>query len=734
MDCAPAIAELDVLRDDPPAPSALRGAEEFFAAGFYELPDASPSRRWSRALRRYFECRRMLPYAGTALYPWGACSAWSGWPEDTLLRPCHSYTWSYRPDRLDSVLGRCRDAAARGAVQRLDRHFAAIAKVPRWMPPPHDVAGNGWTHSVPDYCRVSREGLDGVEARVRRCMSAAAEGCDAAREDFHRGLLDLLAGVRAWHGRIIEHLRAWATGDGGAAARRDRLVAALGRVPFRPARTFYEALLAHTFVFYLDLCDNPGRIDLELAPFYEADLAAGRITRGEALELLREFSQIISDTGTWSASIGGTDPRGRAAYSQVTELCLEALIGHHRPNTQLRVRRDMPARIWTRAMDAIAAATGQPALYNEELYLAGLRQAVPQLTDDDLAWWNGAGCTETLIQGRTNCGSVDMGFNLPLILTDTLRRELAAAGSFAQVLAAYEHDLRATIADQIARFNGVVRNRMAMQPQPIRSLLTDDCIERGVDFNAGGARYNWSLLSMAGLANVADSLSAVREAVFERRFCTGGQLLAAMDANFAGAESLRARLQRCARYGNDDAAVDGLAARVFAAGADEMARHRLLRGGGPFLPCCILFSAAPAAGRRVAATPDGRLAGEPIADSIGPHQGRDRNGPTAAIRSVTRVALRRAVGTPVFNLRLHKQLFQTAEGRRRIEDLVRTFFDLGGMQMQITVADAATLREAIAHPDRHRDLAVRVGGFSARFTELSRDLQEMVLRRTEHGF
>jgi formate C-acetyltransferase len=265
----------------------------------------------------------------------------------------------------------------------------------------------------------------------------------------------------------------------------------------------------------------------------------------------------------------------------------------------------------------------------------------------------------------------------------------------------------------------------------MRSLLIDDCIDRGVEYNAGGARYNWSVVNVAGLPNVADSLAAVQEVVFDTQETTGSELLQALRANFSGSEPLRQRLIRCPKYGNDQPQVDAIAADVAEHVFSEFGRHTPWRGGR-FLPSCIQFTTYAREGAKVGATPDGRRAAEPLGDSVGPVAGRDRHGPTAMIKSVTRLPLHLALGTPVLNVRFSKELFESSGGRMAVRDLIRTYFDLGGMQVQVSVVDQATLVDAIAHPERHEDLIVRVGGFSAHFNSLSHELKLSILERTEH--
>jgi len=701
---------------------------ECFAAGCFEDPEASPMRRWSRAVRRRFENRALPPYHGGLLYPSGIARAGDN---DRIVYPSFSFTWGYNDAelqaRLDSATGTERNAlcALRSAMRDLDARLAGAGTR-------HTVGGYGYTHSIPNYGRVLREGLSGYARRITRALAVSRERNDDERVEFYLALQDVLAGIRRWRRRILALLRDTRCDDAGAEAQRARLIAAYQRVPSRSARSFFEAVVAYNFVFYVDDCDNPGRVDQELVPYYRRDLAAGRTAHDQAVGLIRALWENTDANNGWSAGVGGTAPDGGCGCNDLTGVCLEAARGIRRPNLQLHVRRDMPDEYWEAALDTIATGCGLPALYNEELYLQSLRDAHLGLREDDLAWHNGGGCTETMIHGRSNVGSLDAGINLPLILVDTLDKHLASASSFAELLSACKSDITDVVREIATSVSANQEAKARLRPQPVRSLLIDDCIDNGREFNAGGARYNWSVINVAGLANVVDSLAAVREVVFEDKETSGGELLDVLHRNYEGEEDLRRTLQRCPRFGNDDPRADEIAVEI----ADLVFREFLLYApwrGGKFLASCLMFVTYAQAGESVPATPDGRLAGTPIADSAGPVQGRDRGGPTAMLKSVARIPHRLAPGTLVVNARFTKDFFTDPVGRARLRDLIRVYFELGGMQIQINVVDQEVLEDAIEHPQRHEDLIVRIGGYSEYFNRLSPELKQTVLERTEHG-
>ncbi len=338
-----------------------------------------------------------------------------------------------------------------------------------------------------------------------------------------------------------------------------------------------------------------------------------------------------------------------------------------------------------------------------------------------------------MIHGCSNVGSLDAGLNLPLVLVGTLHRVLVdEAATFDGVVRAFYDDLQAVIGDVLGRLNRYFITRARHRPQPLRSLLMDDCLDRGLDFNNGGARYNWSVINVAGLANVADSLEALRRIVFEQQAVSPVRFREVLERNFEGEEPLRRRLAAAPKFGNDEAGVDALAAAV----ADFT--YRQIRAvpcarGGLFIPSHIMFETYANAGRGVGATPDGRRAGEALSDSVGPVQGADTHGYTAMLHSVARLPLRQALGTPVLNMRLLKSSLDGQAARKRLRALIETFFSLGGMQVQLSVLDRAELEDAMIHPERHADLIVRIGGYSTYFNGLSPELKREVLKRTEYA-
>jgi len=707
----------------------LKNMQEFFASGYFEEPDASPIRRWSRAVRRRFENRSLPEYKGELLYPSGATHTGK---EDRIFMPSYSYTYGYSEWALNDRLSKCNDESEKQTLESMRENIHEFESLLNAIRGPHTVGGGGYTHSVPNYGRVIREGLDRHSERIAEGLTIAKKRQDLERIDFYLGMKDVIEGIRAWHQHIFEELRKTKLDDPKADAHRQRLISAYEQVPFKPARNFFEAMVAYNCTYFLDDCDNPGRVDQELFPYYENDLRQGLASHEEAVSLIRNLWENADANSGWSAGIGGTASDGESAYNELTVACLEAAHKIRRPNLQLHIRKDMPQEVWDAALDAISTGCGLPALYNEEVYLSSLREAHLGIREEDLGWHNGGGCTETMIHGRSNVGSLDAGINLPLILTKTLRDHLSDAQSFEDFVARYKEDV-AHVVSQIA--HDVSRDQEAkarLRPQPMRSLLIDDCIDNGIEFNAGGARYNWSVINVAGLANVIDSISSVREVVFEKKEKTGAELWEILRNNFEGEEAFRKRLERCPRFGNDELKADEIAKDVAGFVFSEFLRYAPWRGG-KFLASCLMFVTYADAGSPVSATPDGRMSGSPLADSAGPVQGRDKKGPTAMLKSVASIPHNLAPGTLVINVRFVKSIFRSKEDRAELQNLIRTYFDMGGMQLQVNVVDQEVLSDAIAHPENYQDLIIRIGGYSEYFNRLSDALKQTVLERTEHS-
>ena len=664
-------------------PRLLADMDETFAAGFFEAPDAPPVVRMARAIRRHLEQVPLPLWEGHPLYPAGSYTIWGTGAAVTFS---YSHSMGYNREALKALRARHTDAASQSTLDALDQFMTGYFKVGSQVPPEFRLGGDGYTHSIPYFGRMIREGLAGYANRVADHLAAAREWRDEERIHFYEAMEDVLAGIAAFHRRSLQMLQDVTCSDPEVEAARQGLSEALERVPFQPARTFYEALVATNFLYYLDGCDSLGRFDQDLGPFYENDLAAGRISPEEGVRLVRLLWENVDANSGWNVALGGSTSDGSPAYNALTLVCLQAARSIRRPNLALRIRRDMPEEVFDAALDVIASGCGLPALYNEEAYLQALRDVHLNIQEEDLSDFAFGGCTETMVHGKSNVGSLDAGINLLQLLSRALERHLTSSPSFEALVDAYKADLRKAIGRLVEGVNRDQEMKARYQPQSLRSLFIENCLQAGREYNAGGARYNWSVINVGGLANVVDSLTAVRALVYEKKEITGAELLTVLREDFSGYESLHKRIEACPRFGNDNPAADDLASDLSTFIFKEFLRYAPWRGG-KFLPGCLMFVTYAGTGEGVMATPDGRRAGTPIADSAGPVQGRDRSGPTAMLNSATKLAHRLAPGTLVVNARFSKSFFKSPEERAKLKDLIRTYFQLGGMQIQINVVD-----------------------------------------------
>lgn len=643
---------------------------EPFLAGFFE-EDRSQFYRYCKAYARFFECRPLPDYLGGNLYPSGPKHA----KDQYAVIPDYSYSVH--------ITTELEKKSSKSFLDFVSRELKML-NYPKTV---HTVGGYRYTHSFPNYERVEREGLDSYRERIEKIKD----------KDFREGLLALWEGIKSYHGRVVKRLQQENAPE--------QLVQALMTVPFRPAKTLYEAIVCRNFVFYLDLCDELGRLDQELIRFYKGE---------DVTELFQELFQNVDVNDGWSSAIG-------PEYNELTIQVLRASRGQRRPSIELRVTENMPEEIWKEAVASIQSGSGQPCFYNEALYQKSLAKRFPHIPSSDLMRFNGGGCTETMLAGISRVGSLDAGINLAYILRNVMTMFLPLAESFEDFYEFFCEEVRKATEDTLDKVLYLYKQQIDYVPQPMRTLLVDDCIDNEKDFNAGGARYNWSVINFAGLINVIDSLLAIRELIFVKRIYTAKEfeeLLEKEDPFFF------AQLRACPCFGVDDPVADEFAAkvakRVF--GTLDGKREFYLEG---FLPASIQFITYIDAGKYVGATPDGRHAGAPLCDSLAPVHGKDIKGVTAMLNSVTRIELSQALGTPVLNVSLRPQYVE-----KLLKPIVQGFFEKGGMQMQITCVSKEDLLDAMEHPLKHENLIVRVGGYSEYFHRLSKEMQRSVVMRT----
>jgi len=538
-----------------------------------------------------------------------------------------------------------------------------------------------------------------------------------------------------------------------------------------PAQDFPEALQAVWFLFVLLQIESnassfsPGRFDQYMLPYLERDLADGRLTLPEAQAWLEQlwlkFNEIVLLRSSHSAryfagfpigfniALGGQLADGSDATNLLSYMCLRAQadLGLTQPNLSIRVHAHSPQEFLETAAFVIGQGSGMPQVFNDEVIIPG--QVNRGLPLDEARNYAVVGCVELSTPGKALGWSDASMFNLTRVLELTLfggrdpqrgdliglpTPRLDEMTSFAELEAAYDQQLAHFVALMVKGCNVVDQVHADVLPSPFLSLVIHDCVERGVDVTAGGARYNFSGVQGVQIANVADSLAAVRQAVFDEEWLAAGDLLAALHDDFAGQENLRQRLiHRVPKYGNDDERVDRYAAAWGDRYCALVEQYPTIRGG-VYQPGFYTVSAHVPMGANVGATPDGRHAGTPLADGgLSPTAGRDLLGATAVLHSVSKLDLRLASNGTLLNMKFLPSFFDGPTALRKFANLLRGFAALHVPHVQFNVVSAATLRAAQANPDEYRSLVVRVAGYSAYFIELDRELQDEIIRRTEFG-
>jgi formate C-acetyltransferase len=549
----------------------------------------------------------------------------------------------------------------------------------------------------------------------------------------------------------------------------ERIAEICSRVPAHAPRDFWEALQYYWFVHLgvtteLNTWDafNPGRLDQHLYPFYAQGLAGGTLTREQAAELLQCFwikfnnqpappkvGVTAAESGTYTdfaqINTGGLTADGSDGVSELTYLILDVIEEMRllQPSSSIQVSKKSPDGFIKRASRIIRTGFGQPSVFNADLIVQELVRQGKSI--EDARNGGSSGCVEVGAFGKESYLLTGY-FNMPKVLEITLsngldprtgRRigletgEAARFDSFEKLFEAYEKQLRYFVDIKIRGNNVIERLYAAHMPAPFLSLLIDDCIANGRDYHDGGARYNTTYIQGVGLGTITDCMTAIKYHVFDRKTLALEELRAVLGSNFEGNERLRQMLlNKTPRYGNDDEYADGVMRRLFDAYFNAIDGRPNTKGGAyhiNLLPTTVHIYF----GSVIGATPDGRRAGMPLSEGVSPVQGADRKGPTAVLKSVSRMDHVRTGGT-LLNQKFAPQVLEGDTGLNGLVHLIRTYFKLGGHHVQFNVVDAATLRAAQQNPEQHRDLIVRVAGYSDYFCDLGKALQDEIIARTEH--
>jgi len=646
-------------------------------------------------------------------------------------------------------------------------------------------------HIVPDYPKLLRVGLLGIRAEAE---SELAQAEDEDERAFLHSAIISLDGVMHFAEWLAARCKeeAGRARDPARAGELREMAANLRQAPAGPAQTFWQALqsvwLLH-MIFHSTMNGNAmGRLDQYVWPYLKVDLEAGRIELARAAELtdcfclkFNERAQMLEEqrpearqpekadlsrrtrhytssqlgterdsvdaTNHWLQNIvvGGLTPDGGDGTNALSLLLLESYRRNQMTNPLLTVRlhRRSPDHLVAYVCEVLKDGGGMPALFNDEQIIPALEGiGIPQADARD---YTNDGCWEVIIPGRTDFRFQRL--SVMLCLEWALNRgrsrlngtqqgpdtgDPRGFGSYGQVWNGFVAQLDAMVDRVVKDVVRTINARSIVAPVPLLSALIEGCIGKRRDMTAGGAKHRTFGMLAEGAAHAIDSLTAIKTVIFEQGQATMAELCDALDADFRGHEELRAKLLAAPKYGNDDERADAVGREVIEAFTSAVARHAEKHRSVVKFPSGVgTFSWYIGIGEGLAASADGRLSGEPVSSNFSPALGRDMEGIPAAILSYAKMHnCNLPAGSPL-DLRLGRRLVEGEEGTARMAALVRSFVDTGGTMMTLTVADTEELRAAQREPEKYKSLRVRMGGWCAYFTMLSREQQEHHIRRQE---
>lgn len=629
---------------------------------------------------------------------------------------------------------------------------------------------------APDFEKVIKKGLSGILVEVEEELRATNPLDDASRDKkyFLQALAIVLRAGVQYGKRYATLARKLAkSAEGKRKAELESIAEVCDWVLANPARSFHEALqviwLCHVLIFWDtggSYAVAPGRVDQYLFPFYKRDIEEGRVTDEKVIELLeclrikasagRIFRSVSSLEGTTgetqfiNCTLGGQTADGEDAVNRLSYLWIEAAmrVNTAHPTLSIRWHDNISADFAMKAAELNRMGLGFPAWFGDKSsieYLLRMGATLEEARDYCLA-----GCVLTVVPHKTP-PVWPVIISMPKVLEITLNNgfdpvagqkfgletgNLEDFETFEELYDAYKKQVRYFLTRSAEDLNQMRLFRSSLVPQLFASCLFDDCIKRGQNAAGGGCRYQQGAMFLLpiGIIDVADSLAAVRKCVYEEGRLTKKELMDALRVNFEGKEDLRRTLLSAPKYGNDDDYVDGVAADLYN-WLCEMLDGIDACYGAKYVCAPHSISFQGAAGRRVGALPSGRLSGVAVADGgVSACQGMDSKGPTALIKSAGKIDHVPIYGT-LFNMKFSPSTLKTKEDLTKFLALIDTYLvDYGGKHIQFNVIDSKTLLDAQKHPERYRNLVVRVAGYSALWVELTQEIQDEIIKRTEHAF
>jgi pyruvate formate-lyase/glycerol dehydratase family glycyl radical enzyme len=617
-------------------------------------------------------------------------------------------------------------------------------------------------HYAPNYETFLSDGISGTLDKIEKSAEKHKNDIDAQKKlDFLKAAKISMQAFREMVIQYGEKARLMALEISDRTERYNLLE--ISRICFKLAdekpETYREALqliwLAHVaFVLEGRYAMALGRLDQYLYPYYANDVNKGILTRDKALELMEctlykiYEHRYFGGDDVVNIAIAGVKRDGSPGLNEVSYIILEAVRNCNipGPNLSARLYKGIPDEFIDECLKVIGTGLGYPAMMNDEVNIPALHRHGYSL--EDSRNYCMVGCIENFITGKQPPWS-DGRYNTPKYLELALNNgkcmltgvqmgpktgEPSEFDTMEKFIQAFKKQMIYGAADYMARFrNENDRYNKTAYTQPFLSCFCDDCIERGLDINDGGAVYpSVHGAGCMGIATVADSLAAIEDVVYNKKMTTLTTLRDALMANFEGYDDLRNELIRAPKYGNNIDFVDKYAVWYVDVHEEIFSKYRT-RDGGPIYIAIASNVNNISAGREVAATPDGRKSREPLSDAASPAQGADKRGPTAVVHSITKPDYRKVSCGTVLNQKYSPEMFKNPEKRAKLLGLIKVYFSKGGQEIQINSVSREVLKDAMENPQNYKNLVVRVSGFSAFYITLDRAVQNDILERTEHG-
>ena len=643
------------------------------------------------------------------------------------------------------------------------------------------TSGDG--HIMLDFEKILKSGAQGIIDDAQKEMDALdlTDPGSHKKRIFYESVIIAYEGVINYARRYSDYAfrLAQKTDD---PKRRDELLdisRRCKRIPQYPAESFRDGVQAVWFVHLISQIESNGhsmsfgRLDQYLREYYEKDRASGDITDEQVVELLaclwikafgvikiRPWSHTRFSGGgpTYqNLTLGGITPDGKNAVNDLTMLCLNS-VGMTRlpqPNVSARYNPLNPDEYLQKCVDIIRLGFGMPAMHCDELMIDSLKSR--GITQEDANNYAIVGCIEPIIPGKFGYRSAGMSFtNFSKILEITLNggvdprtgykmldqeKTLETFESLDEIKEAYQKQIAYAVKLRVTGEHCIDYAVEELVPEAFCSGLVQDCVKRGKTAKEGGSVYDMVTGPETGVVNAANSLVAIDDMVYREKRISAHDLKEALDSNFEGIDGENVRrmlLNRAPKFGNDIDEVDELANEVYMMFIKEQEKYHTTRyGRGPIgclsYPCTATISGNVPSGVNVGASAEGRKAGEPLTEGCSPYHGTDKTGPTAVLRSVSKMPNYLITGGNLLNLKFTPNALETKEGRGKMADMIKTFFSMKGWHVQFNIVSSETLREAQAHPDDYKDLVVRVAGYSALFNDLELKTQDDIIARTEHS-